>query len=284
MRIRNTVAKQLKWLVLITLVVTPVWVNAEQTRYSLGLGFEFASGTYGTGSRTNTVFIPFTAAVYPSERLDLFVEIPVIYQSNNNVVSRLGSGMHAPQATGGTVAAAPAGGMMGGSSGVGSGGMGQGGIGDITARVGYVAIPERADMPAVRPNVFVKFPTADSSMALGTGEFDGGFALELWKWLDDWHTFAEAGYAIQGKSPAIALKNYLFYSAGAGYQLTERLRPMVVLKGATPPVEGGDPLLETRLKLKYQATHHTGIEGYLAKGITSASPDYGAGIVVYYDF
>ncbi|MBI2353899.1 MAG: transporter [Deltaproteobacteria bacterium] len=267
-----------------TLLVTPVWADADETRYSVGLGFEFASGTYGTGSRTNTVFIPFTAAVYPSERLDLFVEIPVIYQSNNNVVSRLGGGMHAQQATATTAAAAPAGGMMGGSGGMGSGGMGQGGIGDITVRAGYVASAERADMPAVRPNVFVKFPTADSGMALGTGEFDGGFALELWKWLDKWHTFAEAGYAIQGKSPAIALKNYLFYSAGAGYQLTARLRPMVVLKGATAPVEGSVPLLETRLKLKYQATHRTGIEGYLAKGITTASPDYGAGIAVYYDF
>lgn len=280
----DTVAKQLKWLALITLFVTPAWANAYETRYSLGLGFEFASGTYGTASRTNTVFIPFTAAVYPSERLDLFVEIPVIYQSNNNVVSRLGSGMHAPQTTAATAPAAPAGGMMGGSSGMGGGGMGQGGIGDITARAGYVVIPERADMPAVRPNAFVKFPTADSGMALGTGEFDGGFALELWKWMDNWYSFAEAGYAIQGRSSAIALKNYLFYSAGAGYQLTERLRPMVILKGATPPVEGSDPLLEARLKLKYQATHHTGIEGYLAKGITTASPDYGVGFAVYYDF
>ena len=35
-------------------------------------------------------------------------------------------------------------------------------------------------------------------------------AMPPWKWLDSWITYAEAGYAIQGKSSAVALKNYLY--------------------------------------------------------------------------
>lgn len=276
-----------KWLITVALLCLPGLGSADdEIHYSLGLGLEFASGTYGSGTRTNTVFIPFTAAVYPDDRLDFFVEIPFIYQSNNNVVSRLGSGMHGGQATMGSSVAAPAvsSGMMAGSSGGGDRGMGQGGIGDITVKAGYVLVPEKELTPQLRPNVFVKLPTADKNRSLGTGEYDGGFALEFWKRLDRWRTYAEAGYAIQGKSSAIALKNYLYYTIGAGYQVTEKFRPMLILKGSTAPVDEVDPLLEARLKLKYQATQHTGIEGYFAKGIATSGPDYGTGLAVSYDF
>jgi hypothetical protein len=279
--------RHIKWLMTLALLCIPALGSAaDEMHYSLGLGLEFASGTYGTGARTNSVFIPFTAAVYPSERLDLFVEIPVIYQSNNNVISSLGSGMHGGQTTMGSSVASTAAssGMMGGSSGMGSGGMGQGGLGDITVKAGYILVPEKELMPQIRPNVFIKFPTADKNRSLGTGEYGGGFALEFLKWLDSWCTYAEAGYAIQGNSSAVAVKNYLYYTIGAGYQVTGKFRPMFILKGSTAPVEGVDPLLEARLKLKYQATQHTGIEGYLAKGITASSPDYGTGLAVFYDF
>jgi hypothetical protein len=130
----------------------------------------------------------------------------------------------------------------------------------------------------------VKFPTADKNKFLGTGAFDGGFAVELTKWYGDWVADGEAGYAIQGKSSVLAVKNYLYYYAGGGYQLTERLRPMVFIKGSTPPVEGASALLEARLRVKYQITKQTGIDGYLAKGITAASPDYGMGLAVFYQF
>ncbi len=274
----------LKYLIVAVMVITPGVSSADETRYSLGLGLEFVSGTYGTGTRTNAVYIPFTAAVYPNERLDLSVEIPFVYQSNSNVVFSQGGGMHGSQSAGnGSTSTTSGTGMMGGSSGMG-GGMGQGGIGDITVKTGYVLVTERESVPQVRPNVFLKIPTADKNKALGTGEFDGGAAVEVLKWLDNWFAYAEAGYAIQGKTSIVSLKNYLYYTLGAGYQVTDALRPMFILKGSTATVAGGEPLLEAHLKLKYQATKHTGLEGYVAKGITTSSPDYGTGLYVYYNF
>jgi hypothetical protein len=62
------------------------------------------------------------------------------------------------------------------------------------------------------------------------------------------------------------------------------LLPMFFIKGSAPTVEGASSLLEARLRVKYQFTKHTGIDGYLAKGITTASPDYGAGLAVSYEF
>lgn len=275
----------LKCLIAASIMVIPSLGGAEEMHYSLGTGLEFTSGTYGTGSRTNTVYIPFTAVVYPTERFDFSVEIPIVYQSNNNVITTLGSAMHGGQSTANSSAASSTTGtgMMGGSSGM-SGGMGQGGLGDITIKTGYILATEKELMPQIRPNVFLKFPTADKNKALGTGEYDAGAALELWKWLDNWCTYTEVGYVLQGKSSDIPLKNYLYYTVGTGYQITDAFRTMLLLKGSTETFVGADPLLEARLKLKYQASKHTGVTGYFAKGISTSSPDYGTGVAVFYDF
>jgi len=270
-------------------VASPPCAVAEELPYSVGLGFEFASGSYGTGTRTESVYAPVTAAFYPNERIGFSVEIPFLYQSNGNVNTSVYSG---PQ--GGKTMMMPAGnamGNMGGSPGTGTGALSPAngqqspyGLGDITLKAGYLLVVEGPVMPQVRPSLFVKFPTADSGKALGTGEFDGGLALELSRWLDKWNAFAEAGYTVQGKSARLPLRNYLTYNAGAAYQLTESFRPILYIKGATPPADNSSALLEVRLKLKYQATRHTGMEGYLAKGVTSNSPEYGSGLAVFYDF
>lgn len=271
--------------------------QAESPLFSAGIGFEFASGSYGAGIRTDSIYLPVTIAVYPTQRLGFSLEIPYVYQSSSGV----NAGLYSGQGRWGTMmrkeAAAMAGAPTGGA-GTGGGGPGGGtpatsaavshqsrsGLGDITAKGGYVLVPEGEVMPRVRPYLFVKFPTADSDKALGTGEFDEGFAVELSKQFGNWHCFAELGYTFQGESDLLPLKDYATYNAGAGYAFGDRLLAMVILKGAGAPVEGASDLLETRVKLKYLATEATGIEGYLARGVTRSSPDYGGGLALFYDF
>ena len=278
-------------LVVLFVLLVPSWLFAEETSYSTSLGFEFTTGKYGTGINTDAVFLPFTVAVYPTERLDFSLQIPYIYQSNSAVVAGEFRGMHQSMGTGTQSLV----GAMGSS--MGTGGQGprstasaadadksQSGLGDITLKGGYVVLPEGDYLPAVRPNFFVKFPTADKNKFLGTGAFDGGGGVELSKWFGNWLTDGEMGYAIQGKSSVLAVKNYLYYSGGVGYQLGERLRPMFMLKGSTPPVEGASPQLEARFRVKYQFTKHTGIDGYVSKGISTSSPDYGTGLAFCLDF
>lgn len=275
-------------LVCLSVVICPGLVHAGELPYSIGLGFEFASGTYGTGTRTETVYAPLTLAFYPTDLISISVDIPYVYQSNGNVISGVYSGMQ-----GGKAMMLPAMGSMGGagSSGMGTAGVGgvssvgrQSGMGDITLKSGYVLVVEKDQIPQIRPTAFVKFPTADRNKALGTGEFDEGFAVEVSKWLGSWNTFAEAGYTVQGKTPDLPLRNFMAYNAGVAWQVSDNLRPILLIKGATPPADNSSSLLEVRLKLKYQATPHTGIEGYFAQGLASSSPDYGSGFAVFYDF
>ena len=275
-------------LAVFTTLLLPAWVYADGPTYSLGLGFEFASGEYGTGIRTDSVYMPFTAAVYPTERLDFSLEVPFVYQSTSAVVAGQFMGMQGQAAGTQSVAAAMGGPGTGSgpmtSAAAGSVNSSQDGLGDMKLKAGYVLYSEEKYVPAIRPNFYVKFPTADKNKFLGTGAFDEGFAVELTKWFGNWVADGEMGYALQGKSSVLAVKNYLYYYAGGGYQLTERLRPMLFIKGSTATVEGASSLLEARLRVKYQLTKHTGIDGYLAKGIEKTSPDYGMGLAVFYEF
>ncbi|MHB8122178.1 MAG: transporter [Desulfuromonadaceae bacterium] len=267
--------------------IAPGNAHAEGYSYSIGQGIEFSSGKYGSDIRTESIYAPLTVIVSPTERLGLSLEIPFVYQSNSNVVSSIArGGMQGSKTT-----MLPAGGMgsmsgfsSGMSSSTGSMDQSESGLGDITLKAGYILFPEKESMPQIRPMAFIKFPTADKNKSLGTGEFDEGVSVELSKWLENWNPFVEAGYTVQGKSDQFSLKNYMTYNAGVGYQVADNFRPILLIKGTTPPADGASSLLEVRLKLKYQATKHTGIDGYIAKGITTNSPDYGTGLSIFYDF
>lgn len=279
-------------LVLAATLLAPSLVQAEGYRYSVGLGFEFSSGTYGGDTRTDSVYAPVTIIAVPTDRLGLSLEIPFVYQNNGNAFSSIARGgmqsnktmMRSAAGMGGMSGPVndTSGQMSGMSSNSSLGHRSQAGLGDITLKAGCLLLTEKESVPQLRATVSIKLPTADSS--LGTGGFDEGVAAELSKWFGDWNPFAEAGYVVQGSSSQISLRNYLAYHAGVGYQVTGNLRPLLLVKGATPPAAGVGSLLEVRLKLKYQATSHTGLEGYLAKGITTSSPDYGSGVSLYYDF
>ncbi|MBJ6800816.1 transporter [Geomonas propionica] len=269
-------------------LLLPGQVRAEGPALSASLGFEFASGDYGTSTRTQSIYLPLTLAFAATERLGFSLEIPYVYQSNSavNTGVLLGSG---GQMAGMQKEVAAMNGGHGGSGSISSAtpgnyGRSASGLGDITAKAGYILVPEGELMPRVRPYLFVKFPTGDENKALGTGAFDEGGAVEFFKQLDRWYTFTEAGYTFQGHSSVLPLKDYFSFNAGIGYAVTDALLPMLVVKTSTAPIEGASQLVETRLKLKYLVTGRTSIEGYVGKGWTRSSADYGSGLAISYEF
>jgi hypothetical protein len=271
-----------------SLALLPRAAQALDLNPSIGVGFELTTGDYGTDTDTTALFIPFTLALQPSENWGVSLEIPYVYQNNTNVIasqaSPRGSTIRSAQLT--AAMRDRAGNSMAGMQSTANTDPSESrwGLGDISLRVAYNLIHETESIPLIRPSVTVKFPTADESHGLGTGEFDEEIAVEFAKWLGDWTLFVQPGYTFQRNSPDIPLKDYWTLNGGLGYQLTDRFQPMVMLKSAGAPVEGAGSLLEARLRLKYLATQRTGIEGYLAKGLTTSTADYGTGLAIYYDF
>jgi hypothetical protein len=256
-------------------------------KLSLGLGFEFATGDYGTDDTTDSYKIPLMVNYYPTDRLGFDLEIPYIYQSNSTTVTLGGMRFPAHEEEGG------------GQQGPGHGGMGssttssttsvdlsdsQSGLGDITLTASYIVLEEQERFPLVRPLLYVKFPTADEDDGLGTGEFDYGGGLGLAKWFGKWATYLEGMYILPGSSGDFDPDNYWTYLVSASYRLTDNLRPGVSLSGGTAAFDDASDPLEARLKLSYWASERASLGGYLATGLSDGSPDFGAGIFGFVSF
>lgn len=282
-----TASRLMAGVILLAGIVLAVPVAA--TTGSVSLGSEFASGTYGAGTRTGSVYSPLTVSWYPDDRLDLTLEVPMLYQSNTGVRTALfRNGRTVP--AGIQAASAVSGG--GGQGGGGAGGPATQkkpmsaviGLGDITLRLGAIVFPEGGAVPQVRSTCFIKFPVASVSDELGTGEFDAGAGIELVKWFGPLHLTGEGGYTYQGKAPGLGLKDFLSYSGAVGYQVTKRLEPMVVMKGASAPTDSSGGLLEARVRLVWAVTDTVTLDLYGASGIAGSSPDYGVGVSAGYSF
>lgn len=261
---------------------------------SVSLGAEYGSGRYGTGTTTRSVYMPLIATWFPTDRLDIGIEIPFVYQSSSSVTTDLFRNSQQRAATTTTAAKGGPGGAKGTSLRQGVGGAGGAtagsattdvtGLGDIILRLGVIALLEGSNIPQIRSSLFIKFPTAKTADGLGTGEFDGGVGVEVTKWSGDLQLIGEGLYTYQGKAAGFGLKNYFSYSAAVGYQLTENLEPMVIVKGATAPSDYSSELLEVRARLIWALHGSTALDLYASRGIAASSPEYGAGIAVVFSY
>lgn len=263
---------------------------------SVSLGTEVSSGSYGTGTTTRSVYTPLTVTWSANERFDLGIELPFLYQNNNNVTTDLYRS--SPQSTAAAVAKGGPGGARGtqlpqvaggaggagGTTASGSADSAVSGLGDIILRMGVIAAFEGAAVPQVRPSLFVKIPTASTADGLGTGEFDAGLGVDMTKWLGDMHLIGEGVYTWQGRTAGFGLKNYLSYSAGLGYQLTGTIEPMLLVKGATAPSDYSSELLELRARIIWALSENTSLDLYGSRGLADSSPEYGGGVSVIYSF
>jgi len=253
---------------------------APNPALTVSLGFDFASGNYGTSQTSDSYSIPLIIGYNPSERLDFSLEIPYLYQSGGSTVS-LG-GMRFPMQTSGSSGGTSGSGMggiggMGGGSTTTSGTNSQTGLGDITLTAGYMLRPESATAPMLRPIVYIKAPTADENKGLGTGAFDFGGGLSVGKVFGHWSAYAETLYVAPGSTSAYKPDNYWTYQGTVSYQLTRRLNTGLAVSGATAAFAGNSAALEVRLRSGYRLSERGSVGVYLGQGLSDSSPDYTAG-------
>lgn len=270
--------------ILFVLCMAPGGVFGKDINLSAGIGFEFATGKYGTDQTTDSFSIPLTIRYDPSEQIELELIVPYIYQSNGSTTStgmfRFRNGRNGVAANGSVTNGQ---GRSGGAQNS-DPSRSESGVGDTSLKLGYVVWPEGKTNPRLKPLLYAQFPTADEDKGLGTGKFSGGAGLEIAKWFGDWYLYGEGIYIFQEKSAEFALKDYFSYEAGLAYQMTDRFRPSLLVMGATAPSDFSSAIAEVRLKTGFRLTGRAGLEAYLATGLTSQSPDFGAGVAVFYEF
>lgn len=271
----------LKGLALLMMVLTIVVAfRAEnvlaaqpQPRFSLGLGLEYATGDYGTDETTDTYTLPLTLDYYPSQKLDFELIVPIVHQNNTNVVVSSGAQGHGM------------GGRMSGQQTTSQNSESQTGLGDVNLTVGYNLVAEDSRTPQVRPLAYIKLPTGDADKALGTGALELGPGVGLTKnFGGGWITYAELFYIVSGDSDQFDTQNYWNYTLSLAYDLTDKFRPGIALKGGTAAFEDTDDTRTLEFNLKYWPARRIRVEAYFSLGLTDASSDYGTGASVFIDF
>ena len=260
--------------------------GSEAPQYAVGIGFDASTGTFGTDSTSTYAAVPFIVDWSPTERIDLELTVPLVYQRTKN------TGL---AATGGTVKSTArrimGGGLYsytGASTALASGVVADesvSGLGDITLTGGYALVQDSETTPYIRPTFYVKFPTADDTKGLSTGKFDVGPGLAVSKWLGNWQPFAEGRYIFQGASyDETGALNFLTADAGVGYSWSESLITSVYGRSGSRLFDGMEAPLEARLKVVWRFGARTYTEAYALKGFSDGSPDYGGGVSLFKEF
>ncbi len=152
------------------------------------------------------------------------------------------------------------------------------GIGDLQVKGKYYWLPETDVRPAVDLTGRVKIPTASAEKGLGTGRVDVGFGPSFWKRIGALRTFADLELVLRDRPSGSTIKSTrLDYAVGVGYPFTPRVTAYASLEGATQGSAGVEAPLELVLSAVYKVKEAVSLSGFVLTGLTTGSPDVGAG-------
>jgi hypothetical protein len=236
---------------------------AEGPWWSISGLVDYSVGDYGTGKDTTLLYIPFTLGVSPFDWLTLSGTIPYIWQDTQTVV-----------VTGGGVAVRKKKERLLPTA-ASSVTHTESGLGDVLVKGQYVLLEEQALLPEIRPYLKIKFPTADESRGLGTGEFDETVGVDFSKtFFDRLVGYVTLAYTFVGSPPGEDLRDSFGWSLGAAYGITEPLSVFTFLEGATAISPGEADPLEILFGAEYKLTKELKLTGSVGRGLSNGSPDY----------
>lgn len=228
---------------------------AQDGALTLGAGFHYSTGDYGTGETTRITTIAATGR-YDVGAWTYRATVPLIeVDGPATVIPGVGPvrGGAAPRRT-------------------------ETGLGDIVLSATYNAYYDHASTLGLDFTGKVKLPTADEGKGLGTGETDFAFLVDVYKTMDRITGFGGVGFHVLGDSPGFNLENAWSANVGATYKLSERDSVGAMLEGRERVVAGGEPQRELsgfwtrRLDREWRA------QAYALIGLADGSPDWGLGL------
>ncbi len=233
---------------------------------SLSTSADYSQGKYGTGHTTQLLYVPSTLIWHATDRLELTLTIPYVWEHGRDILASVGAtsvwtslGFQSRQTTKRSPHART-----------------EDGLGDILLEGAYVLLEDRDVIPELSPFVVIKFPTADSSRGLGTGEFDEVLGVSLSKVLGErWTAHLELSYTFVGSPPHVALENSFAWSVGISYDVTPSLRLATYLEGATAVSRREQNPLDLRFQAEYKVTRIIVLTAGASAGLSQGSADFG---------
>ena len=241
---------------------------ADSGELSLGVGFNYSSGEYGTSTTTEILSIPIIAR-YDHGPWIFKLTIPYLSISGGTSVvpgiGRVSSSNPKRRGDGASEATAT-------------------GLGDIVASATYTTFYNSATTFGVDVTGRVKLGTADRDQGLGTGANDYSMQVDLYKTYDRVTYFGGIGYTELGSSPYIQLNSVLNATAGASYKLDERNSAGLSVDTRERASPSGSPQRELTAFWTQKIDSTWKMQAYVLKGFANGSPDWGVGASVAHAF
>jgi hypothetical protein len=201
---------------IISLIAISAGTNAvAQGRFSINTSLAAVGGNLSDSSH-NMAYYLYGSLRYQAQDYYLSLSLPLVFNSSGSF-TQLG-GMYIPNGNekdtgGGMHGTGGQGSMMNGSDGMSSLNTG---IGDMYFYGSYYLLNETNSFPGFSVDGFIKFPTASSSLNIGTGKFDFNVALSARKFIGSFLFFVQGGYLFLGNSSESNIENPITFSAGIG--------------------------------------------------------------------
>lgn len=182
---------------------------------------QVVGGNFSDGTNYVSAYV-YGGLRYQEQRFSLSVNLPIVFTGNGSF-TQVG-GIFIPNRQNGE----NAGGMWHSGSNGHGGMMGDTGammssvnigVGDLYLYGSYKLFLQQKVMPEISLDGFIKFPTATSSLNIGTGEFDYHIAASLRKTYDRILFYTQIGYLIVGKTEGTDVVNPVTFSIGMGVYL-----------------------------------------------------------------
>ncbi len=247
-------------------------------QFSLGVGFNYSTGTYGTSTSTDIVSIPFTAR-YDKGPWTFKATVPYLSISGaSSVIPGVGA-IASSNPTGrgrsGSAGTTPANTTTTGTA---------SGIGDTVLAATYNVLYDNASKFGVDLTGKMKLATADANKGLGTGENDYGVQADTYKTFDRTTVFGGVGYTALGSSSFLQLRNVWNLNLGALYKVDEQNSFGASYDYRQKVSDSAAPISELTGFWTRKIDRSWKAQAYVLKGLANGSPDWGVGGSVAYAF
>ena len=260
--------------------------------FSVSTGFDYTTGKYGGDAAVDEIDVPLTLR-YSTENFIYKLTVPYLRVTAPTNVTRIDRGVVICDNRRGS-------GNGGGGSGSGGSGGGvddtcpaasftattsaerttQSGLGDVLAVITY-------EVPEIKPSGLlidvtgkVKFGAADESKGLGTGKNAYTLQTDLSQPLGDFTLLGGVGYKWRQKPAGTTLRNSAFASLGGAYKFSGDTSVELLFDYRQPVADGATHGAELTTTIYHRISKDWRVSAYLLKGLTDASADWGAGILV----
>jgi len=247
---RRRIAAFLPAAVLATVAVAgaPATAAAQGGDLSVRVGFDQTSGDYGGTTEFDDRYMPVTL-LYQTQRMAFRATVPYL---EVEFVDPVDSSTYT-----------------------------ESGLGDVVLGLTFYDVFESSNgRLAFDLTGKVELPTADEDKGLGNGEPDYSLQADLYKHLGKGSLVGTLGYKVRGEPTGVAIEDGWLVSVGGLYRFSTRTQGSVWLDYRESSVPGGESIREAMASLSRDLDDRWRVQGYLVRGLSDASLDWGAGFSV----